>query len=348
MALSLAVAACGDDASAPTSESFGTSFDRMWNTADREYSYFDYKAIDWGAVRAQYRPRAEQAPDMAAFIGVVKEALASLRDVHVWIIQPDGKYVATYRPAYRENWSAAMRTRQAQLAGFTTETPVLYHVSYGPVPYIAITSFGNGQFDVAAFDRVLERYRTAPALVIDVRMNGGGNDALAYQVAGRFTTTSRIGGYYQFRNGAQHGAFTQMTSRSVTPRGSWQFTRPVILLTGRGAFSSTEGFTSAMQALPNVTLVGDTTGGGSGNPAVFPVREGYGFSVSRWIEYTATRQPIEWKGIAPALAVPFSDASVVLGDDETLTAALAYAGQAVARTAPTVMAVVTTAPRARP
>ncbi|MFN8666916.1 MAG: S41 family peptidase [Gemmatimonadaceae bacterium] len=345
VALSLALAACGDDTSAPTNESFGTSFDRMWNTADREYSYFDYKGIDWGAVRAQYRPRAEQAPDVATFIGVVKDALATLKDVHVWIIQPDGRYVATYRPAYRENWSAAMRAGQAQLSGFTTESAALYHVPYGPVAYIAITSFGNGQFDVATFDRVLEQYRQASAIVIDVRMNGGGNDALAYQVAGRFTTVSRVGGYYQFRNGAQHGAFTQMTPRSVAPRGSWQFTRPVILLTGRGAFSSTEGFTSAMQALPNVTLVGDTTGGGSGNPAVFPVRAGYGFSVSRWIEYTADRQPIEWKGIAPDLAVSFSDAAVVLGDDETLTAALAYAGQAVARVAQPTMAVVATAPR---
>ncbi|MCC6927729.1 MAG: hypothetical protein IT359_01950 [Gemmatimonadaceae bacterium] len=343
--LSLAAAACGDDASAPTSESFGTSFDRMWNTADREYSYFDYKGIDWRGVRAQYRPRAERATDVATFMEVVKEALATLRDVHVWVIQPDGKYVATFRPAYRENWSTAMRARQAQLDGFTTESAALYHVDYGAVAYVAITTFGNGQFDVATFDRVLERYRQAPALVIDVRMNGGGNDAFAYQVAGRFTSTSRVGGYYQYRNGAQHGAFTPMTPRSVVPRGSWQFTRPVILLVGRGAFSSTEGFTSAMQALPNVTLVGDTTGGGSGNPAVFPVRAGYGFSVSRWIEYTAQRQPIEWKGIAPDVAVPFSDAAVVLGDDETLAAALAYAGQAASRVSQPTTAIVTSGHR---
>ncbi len=74
-----------------------------------------------------------------------------------------------------------------------------------------------------------------------------------------------------------------------------------------------------------MTVVGDTTGGGSGNPSVFPLREGYGISVSRWIEYTADRMPIEWRGIAPDSALVFSDAAVVAGADETLAAALSLA-----------------------
>lgn len=322
VSLALAVAACGDDTSAPSTEPFATSFDRMWNTVDREYSYFEYKGIDWGSVRAEYRPRAERSTNTPDFIQVVREALGTLRDVHVWILTPDGKFIGTYQPVARRNWSSAIRAAQLQLPGWVSESQALYHADIGGVAYIAITTFVNGQFDVAAFERVLERYRNARAIVLDVRMNGGGNDALAYQVAGRFTTAARIGGYVQFRSGLRHDSFTAMTARSVSPRGSWQFTRPVLLLTGRGAFSSAEGFVSAMQALPNVTLVGDTTGGGSGNPSVYPLREGYGISVSRWIEYTSTRQPIEWRGIAPDSVVAFSDGEVSGGRDETLAYAL--------------------------
>ncbi len=324
-ALTLAASACGGDVSAPESEPLITSFDRMWLTVDREYSYFGYKGIDWVEVRRQYRPRAEAARSTEELIGIVREALATLRDVHVWVLSPGGGVVPTYQPVSRRNWSPAMLATLRQRAGWEDASQVVGGGDVDGLPVIAISSFANGRFDVADFDRLLEGHRNAPALVLDVRMNGGGNDALAYRVAGRFTTVGRVGGYYQFRSGLRHDAFTTMTPRAVAPRGSWQFTRPVVLLTGRGAFSATEGFVSAMRGMPNVTVVGDTTGGGSGNPSVYPLREGYGVSVSRWIEYTAERQPIEWRGIAPDSVVSFGDAAVVAGDDETLAAALSMA-----------------------
>lgn len=317
--------ACGGDVSAPTNEPFITSFDRMWLTVDREYSYFEYKGIDWGEVRRDYRPRAEAARSTEELVGVVREALATLRDVHVWILSPGGGMLPTYQPSARRNWSPAMLQSLRQRPGWVDESPAVGGGVVDGVPVITISSFANGAFDPADFDDLLQAHRDAEALVIDVRMNGGGNDGLAYQVAGRFTTTTRLGGYYQFRNGLRHDAFTAMTPRSVVPRGTWQFTRPVVLITGRGAFSSTEGFVSAMQSLPNVTVVGDTTGGGSGNPSVFPLRDGYGISVSRWIEYTADRLPIEWRGIAPDSVVSFSEGGVTAGTDETLAGALAIA-----------------------
>jgi hypothetical protein len=327
--LAALLAACGGGTAAPVAEPMATSFDRMWTTVDREYSYFPYKGIDWNAVRTTFRPRAERSASTTELVAVVQEALASLRDVHVWILTPDGRTLPTWRPTHRGNWSSLFPSAYRQQGSWNAESPVLAH---GPgadgVPHIALASFASGQFDVAAFDRVLERYRDAPALILDVRMNGGGNDALALQVAGRFTTARRTTGWVQFRSGPRHDAFTALTERSVSPRGPWQYTRPVLLLTGRQTWSSAEGFVSAMRELPNVVVVGDTTGGGSGNPSVFSLREGYGFSVSRWIEYTADRSPIEWRGIAPDVAVPFTDAALAAGDDETL----AFARGAAART----------------
>lgn len=328
LVLAAALAACGGDTAAPIAEPMATSFDRMWTTVDREYSYFPYKGIDWGAVRAEFRPRAERSASTAELVSVVQEALGTLRDVHVWVLTPDGRTLPTWRPTHRGNWSASFPARYRERGSWSAESPVLAHgAGAGEVPHIAIASFANGQFDVSAFDRVLERYRDAPALILDVRMNGGGNDALALQVAGRFTTARRTTGWVQFRSGMRHDAFTAMAERSVSPRGPWQYMRPVVLLTGRQTWSSAEGFVSAMREMPNVVVIGDTTGGGSGNPSVYPLREGYGFSVSRWIEYTADRVPIEWRGIAPDVAVPFTEGALLAGEDETL----AFARGAAAR-----------------
>jgi len=321
--------ACGSEAAPratePVTESYVSSFDRMWTTVDREYSYMEYKAIDWSAVGRAHRARAAQARGTAELVEVVRDALGTLRDVHVWIVTPGGGVEPTYRPAHRLNWGLAMLARQRAGPGWTVESEALEGRVIAGVPYLALTSFAPGRFTIGDFDRWRERHRGAGALLLDVRMNGGGSDALAYEVAGRFTESARTGGHYRFRNGWRHDAFTPLTARRVLPRGSWQFTRPVVLLTGRGSFSATEGFVSAMRTLPNVIVVGDTTGGGSGHPSVYPLREGYGFALSRWIEYTDDLQPIEGRGIAPDRAVPYRDAAVAAGDDETLRYALALA-----------------------
>jgi C-terminal processing protease CtpA/Prc len=59
------------------------------------------------------------------------------------------------------------------------------------VPCITIGGWGATSIRTADFDAALERFRTAPMLILDVRMNPGGNDALAFEIAGRFTTATR-------------------------------------------------------------------------------------------------------------------------------------------------------------
>lgn len=309
----------------PIAEPAVASFDRMWATVDREYSYFDDKGIDWLEVRRRYRPQALRASTTAELVAIVHEALGALRDVHVWVIAPGGGALATYQPDHRRNWSPAMFARLQQRDGWLSASDAVGAGVVDRVPVLVLTSFATGRLLPADFDRLLERFRWAPALVLDVRMNGGGSDALAYEVAGRFTSTTRTGGYYQVRDGLRHDVFTALAGRGVVPRGAWQFTRPVVLLTGRGAFSATEGFVSALRTMPNVTDVGDTTEGGAGHPSVFPLRDGYGISVSRWIEYTADRQPIDGRGIAPDRAVAYDPEAVALGEDETLAVALEMA-----------------------
>ena len=59
----------------------------------------------------------------------------------------------------------------------------------------------------------------------------------------------------------------------------------------------------ALESLPHVTVIGDTTGGASGNPATFALGNGWQFTVPRWMEYTPERLPIEGRGVAPHIAI---------------------------------------------
>ena len=112
----------------------------------------------------------------------------------------------------------------------------------------------------------------------------------------------------------------------ISPRGSWQFRGPVAVLIGRGCFSSTESFVAAMSVLPQVTLIGDTTGGGTGNPGRYNLRMGWTYTVSRWIEYTADRQIIEWNGIQPDIRVEASQRDFREGRDPVLGFAVEWLG----------------------
>jgi len=318
--------ACGSSGS-PTSPSvpaadFAAQFDSLWSTFDREYSYFDYKHIDWNALRATYRPRATAAADQIGFIGVIREMLGNLHDLHVVVRDPGGASLATYDPHYFINWDQAVSQQYLRRANWTQGPGALGYGILDGVPYIAISSWNAANIRAADFDDALERFRSAPVLILDVRMNGGGNDQPAFDVAGRFAQTSIVTGYVRYRSGPSHTDFGPPINRVLGPRGAWQYTGTVLLLIGRGCVSSNETFIAAMRELPNVTLVGDRTAGASANPGTFPLAGGWTYTVSRWIEYTADNQVIEDAGISPRVFVAASAGDFMEGRDPVLDWAL--------------------------
>jgi len=326
----LTSAACGSTSptkpSAPSSD-FASQFDSLWNTFDREYSYFVHKQIDWSALRSAYRPRATAAADQTAFIAVVREMLGQLHDMHVVIRDPSGSTIPTYEPQWFVNWDRSVWQQYIARAGWTQGQNDWGYGSFDGVPYFAFGSWGANSISSADFDAALERFRNAPAIILDVRMNPGGIDSLAFEIAGRFTPVPVVFGSVRFRNGPSHNDFGPATMRTLNPRGPWQYTGNVLVLIGRRCASSNESFIAALGQLPHVTLVGDRTAGSTGNPGTFPLANGWSYTVSRWIEYTADNQPIEDAGISPDVIVTAGPGDFAMGRDPVLEWALKALGQ---------------------
>jgi Peptidase family S41/Tricorn protease C1 domain len=312
----------------PPGSDFAAQFDSLWNTFDQQYSYFDYKHIDWNALKDRFRPMAIAAGDQASFIGVVRQMLSALHDQHVVIRDPGGAVTPTYDPGYFINWDRTVWQQYLARGTWTSGRGDWGHGTLNGMAYIQIGGWNTASFSVNEFDTAFENFRNAPVLILDVRMNGGGDSQLAFQVAGRFATSSVTTGYSKFRMGPLHSDFGPLMAITLSPRGSWQYTRPVLLLIGRRCLSSNEAFISAMRQLRNVTLVGDQTGGGSGNPGTFPLAGGWSYTVSRWIEYTADQQVIEDVGIAPQISVAATSADFAQGKDPVLDFALSSAAAA--------------------
>jgi C-terminal processing protease CtpA/Prc len=313
----------------PASSSYADQFDFLWQTFDQNYSYFVYKNIDWNALNDTYRPMAVQATSQDQFNQVLVSMLANLHDMHVYLDAPGGGQIPTFTPTAFINFDSTVWLQYLRTQGTGIQQGSLFTTGWlQGAAYIAINSWAPSSGSEAAdLDTALQQFQNAPGLIVDVRMNPGGDGATATSFAGRFADQTRIGGYDQFRDGPSHSDFGPLLSRTFSPRGPWQFRAPVLLLIGRGCYSSNEDFIAMMRELPNVTVVGDTSGGHSGYPVLFNLSNNWEFTVSTWIDYTAEMQVIEDQGINPAVFVPATAADFQAGKDPVLDYAIAHVPQ---------------------
>ncbi|MCU0648956.1 MAG: S41 family peptidase [Gemmatimonadaceae bacterium] len=331
LSAALVLAACSGDEPDPlaprTNETYAESFERVWRTVDREYPYFVHKRIDWNAARTAFAPRAAQVASDSAFAAIIREMLGGLRDVHVGVTSPSGQYRAASTFPDRRNWSrdpwlSTLARADVPYRNSGDVGDAQFRVDGQVMGYLVVASLSGARVTTDALDAALERLRNTDALLIDVRMNGGGDSRLGLHLAGRLTAVRRAASSVQFRSGPLHTDLGSRTTGFTEPRGPFTISKPVTLLLGRGCVSSCEGLASAMEAIPTVRLVGDTTFGGSGNPGEYPLRGGWAMRVSRWIEYTTREVIIEDQGIAPAEVVRGDDAVRSAGRDAVLEAAL--------------------------
>ena len=86
-----------------------------------------------------------------------------------------------------------------------------------------------------------------------------------------------------------------------------RYQKPVVVLTNRGCYSATNEFVSIMKYAPNVTIMGDKTGGGSGLPFTSELPNGWSVRFSASPMFNAEKEHIEF-GVEPDIYVNMSDA----------------------------------------
>jgi C-terminal processing protease CtpA/Prc len=189
--------------------------------------------------------------------------------------------------------------------------------------YIGPNLMGDNNTWSEAIDTIIDSLKDTKGIIVDIRNNGGGSDNLGIDVASRFADRQRTFAYYKFRiMGLNHAAFTDYTPFTIAPAGIRQYTKPVALLTNRHCFSSAEETILMFKSFPNVISIGDTSGGGSGNPVILQLPNGWSYWVSRWIEYTADKKTFEGIGLAPDIPINISAADSLASRDAVLERAI--------------------------
>ncbi len=274
-----------DTCTSPAPEGPLAAFDVFWQSFEENYPFFAAKGIDWHAVRDQYRPLVHAGTTRDELYAVLSEMVKPLHDAHVAVRDGD-RVFAQVRPgtvvpslALDTKAKAFVVTRDLKNAR-NLQDFANGRITYADLPggqgYLRISGFGGYAGDrapyaaqVAELDRALdtvfdqERTQRLKGLIIDLRINGGGYDALGIRIAERLTDTSYLAYAKRARNDpADPTRHTRPQPVYATPAQGPRYTGPVAVLTGGSTVSAGETFTQALMDRPGRTVrIGQPTQG---------------------------------------------------------------------------------------
>jgi C-terminal processing protease CtpA/Prc len=145
----------------------------------------------------------------------------------------------------------------------------------GHVLHISLNTFN----DRAVYDEFIANFETiaqAEALILDVRNNGGGNSSWGWRILSTLTDEELATSSWDtrlYRPAYRAWGFTETRYRtpagSVGPDGERLYSGPVVVVTSPRTFSAAEDFAVAFDVMDRGLIVGESTGGSTGQPIFF-------------------------------------------------------------------------------
>lgn len=293
------------------------NFEALWKIMDEHYCFFDYKkqtlGVDWDEVYTRYSRQFDDKMNEYQQFEVLGNMLSELRDGHVNLYSSfDMARNWSWHEDYPKNFSDTLQ-RHYLGTDYLIATGLRYKILDDNVGYIYCGSFSN-DFGSGNLDDIINYMLTCNALIIDVRNNGGGMITSAEKLAARFTDKEILVGYLQHKNGKGHNDFSKMEEQRLKPSSGLRWHKKVCVLTNRSVFSAANEFVKYMKCCPNVTVVGDRTGGGAGMPFSSELPSGWSVRFSACPMYDVNKQITEF-GIDPDYKVDLLQEDLLKNED---------------------------------
>ena len=293
------------------------NFEALWRIIDEHYCFFDYKqqeyGLDWHAVYNKYAPQFDDQMTEEQTFEVLTNMLGELKDGHVNLYAPfdvgrDWSWKEDYPSHFSENVLKLYLGKDYKIAA-----GMKYRILNDNVAYLRCATFVN-DFGAGNLDRILLYFAPCNGLIIDLRENGGGMVTSAEALAARFTNEEVLVGYMQHKTGPGHNDFSPRRQQILKPSKGLRWQKRVVVLTNRGVYSAANEFVKYMKCLPQVTIVGDRTGGGAGLPFSSELPNGWIVRFSACPMYDRDGKDTEF-GIAPTHQVGMKPTDQARGRD---------------------------------
>jgi len=250
-------------------------FDEMWKHVDENYIYFDLKQVDWQEQYSKYGALINDNMSEGVLFQVCLDMLNELKDGHNRL----QSRTLNQRYAFEEDYEIIFDLQVVQnnyLNGvFLKEGNFTYGILDGNIGYVYFEDFKGARQIETVMEYMNEQQ--VKGLIFDVRSNGGGEGA--EDIVPYFINEPTVVGYTIEKIGKGRQDVSENLSFLIEPTSQY-FDKPVVLLTNRSSYSATTYFVAMMKHLPNVTLIGQITGGGGGGNASYRLQNGWILSVS--------------------------------------------------------------------
>lgn len=164
-----------------------------------------------------------------------------------------------------------MRVKPAERAARLQVPSFEYRMLPGNIAYIALNTFANDSA-AKAFAAQYDEISKAKAVIFDIRNNGGGNTSVGWAILRYFAEqpllvhTSYTRDYKPTYRAWGRNQQPELNKSRIGPGKEKSYTGQVIVLTSARTFSAAEDFAAAFKTMKRGLIVGEATGGSSGQP----------------------------------------------------------------------------------
>lgn len=312
----------------PTENTPENTFETYWKFFNEHFAFFELRGMDWQAAYDTYRPQVTPETSDEELFEIIQDMIAPLGDGHVSIISPDGDFQAVELPNWAEGLEEEDLPAFAMLAAdnylqedakFLADGTFIYGKLTDEIGYINILGFdgqmgegGDTTLLAETMDTILAELGDLDDIVIDIRINFGGDDTAGLFVAEYFALTQQT---VMKKSLWVEGEFQHIMDIDLIPNDHEAYLGNIHLLTSRLTISAAETFALSMAQLPNVMLVGEPTNGMLSDMFFIILPNGWIGTTSNEQYLSADDALYESIGVPIDVAVTWTQADVTAGHD---------------------------------
>ncbi len=340
-------------------------FEILWHTFNDYYAFFNERGVDWKQRYTDFQARFTDTMDEPALWEALTELLSVIKDGHINLVSSTQAFSADEQAAFitiledafaaQSQYTDLSAFMQAQFGRYFATLTTRYldldssvqHASgvvrwgtiNNDIGYLSLLGMAgltsnadaSGTTEMLAMQSIMDQVMTdlsdTRAMIIDIRFNSGGYDAVAMAVANRFTDRRRLA---MTKTARSYQGETAAKALYLEPEEDDVYLKPVVVIAGPDSVSAAEIFLLAMRALPQVTLIGETSRGIFSDMLGKALPNGWIFTLSNEVYRDHLGVGHEAVGTPPEVPVSvFSLADLDAGRNSALDKALELVGSPV-------------------
>lgn len=282
------------------------NFEYLWNQCNEKYSFFELKNIDWDQIKINYEAKIYEGMTEDSLFNVLGAMITELKDDHTNLVSNFN--ISSFGVQYLGQDNFDWRIVQENYLNKNEQSTGPFQHSFianNEIGYIRFGAF-TGTVDENNLNYILNKYKNTKGLILDLRENGGGSVTDVFNILSRFVETKTLVNYSRIKNGKGRNDFSVAESVYVTPYNGTRYKNKVAVLTDRGTYSAGSFTSLATKAIPNLVLIGDTTGGGLGLPNGGQLPNGWTYRFSITQALTLDLNPAYENGVPPDITALFN------------------------------------------